>query len=571
MINENNEIISTEETCNLLGLSRQTLHKLVEKGEVPGKKIGKQYRFSKQQILDYMHQGHLNKEGYKEWILKGDFATVGIKKMAKRTFQELASNIEELIVNSYDADATLVQVILNQDKRTISIIDDGAGMDESILGSYVIYGESEKTEAYRSPKFGRAPIGEYGMGGKLAITNICNNCKIITRKGGKEHVFNMNRSDLDRAKHVSDIKSKVFTKTCNDGLHGTQVYMEKLFAKHIDSERLYERFSTKMPLSQNFKIILTTINEGVETKKEVTEPIFDFVQRFDYEEDLSLIGKVKIVVFYTKEPIPLTKQGVWIRVNGRIVNEKAEWFNLFEATSGQRYRYRLYGYAEADGLKNYVTFAKNDFVDGPEYKEFWKFGNSCIVDVQHTLLKQDEDVKKTQDRSLIKTVEKQINDVVSQLDNPLTMGNLEAKIKKEFSQEKDTAPEIPHPNINLIEEEASNIANTVKRGKDKRERRNQSLSISEKASYSGKNYYLSTIDLSATGDVIKFTKNKNLIEINEKHQFYIKASKGNYLDSFVRDLAFTEIASDYSDGDINGFNYIFNELARISVQKIKSD
>ncbi len=571
MDKDTKEILSTEEACELLGLSRQTLYKLCDVGKIPGKKIGRKYKFNRQEILNYLqHVPSTNKNEYREWELTGDFATVGIKKMAKRTFQELASNIEELIVNAYDADATAVQVIINHDKKTLSIIDDGNGMDENTLGSYVIYGESKKTSQYRSPKFNRAPIGEYGMGGKLAITNICSNCKIITRKAGREHLFNMNRVDLDKAKYVSDIKSKVYTKNCNENLHGTQIYMEKLFAKFIDEDKLNERFSTKMPISQNFKIWLTSIKDNEEKKIEITEPIFDYVKKFDFEENLSLVGRVKMTIYFTQEPISATKQGVWTRVNGRIVNEKAEWFDLFRATSGTRYRYRMFGYGEADGLKDFVTFAKNDFIDCPEYKEYWEFGHKNILKVQNTLLALDEDVKKTQDRDLVKEVEKEVNEIVSRLDNPLTLGNLEAKIKKEFTKEKENSPEIPFPNINTVEDEAKKVAKVVKRGKDKRERRNQSLTPSEKATYSGKNYTITTIDLSDKGDIVKFVKEKNEIEINEKHILYIQASKGNYLNSLVRDLAFTQIANDYSEGDLIVFNSVFNELARIAVEEIQT-
>ena len=239
MGNELKEIISTEEACKMLGLTRQTLYKLCDKGEIPGKKIGSKFKFVRAGILDYLHQKEANADnGYKVWELKGDFSTTGIKKMAKRTFQELASNIEELIVNAYDADATLVQIALDSDKRTLSIIDDGSGMDEQALANYVIYGESDKTAKYKSPKFGRSPIGEYGMGGKLAITNVCNICKIVTRRDGKEHVFNMDKAQLDKAKYVSDIRSKVFTKKCASDLHGTAVYMEELTYRNIDSDRL---------------------------------------------------------------------------------------------------------------------------------------------------------------------------------------------------------------------------------------------------------------------------------------------------------------------------------------------
>lgn len=567
-MSNNSEPISTEQVCKLLNVTRQTLYKLYDKGEIPGKKVGSRYKFYKGDIVEYLSQKELPVDrNTKVWELKGDFATAGIKKMARRTFQELAANIEELIVNAYDADASLVQVILDQDKNALSIIDDGNGMDEKTLASYVIYGQSDKTAQSKSPKYGRAPIGEYGMGGKLAITNISRLCRIVTRANGIEHVFNMNRVELDRAKFVSDIKSKVYTKKCDNDLHGTAIYMEELNSKSIDSDRLIERLSNKMPKSQNFKILVTVIRKGEKVEVEIQEPVFEYVKKFDFENNSKTIGPMKLTIYFTKEPIPATKQGIWTRVSGRIVNEKAEWFDLFRMTSGTRYRYRLYGYGEADGLKDFVTFAKNDFVDCPEYREYAEFGHKSIGKVQSTLLKEDENARKEQDRLLVKTVEEEVNEVVSQLDNPLVLGNLESKIKKEFTKEIESAPENPYPDMDKVEEKASEIASTVRRGKDKRERRNQSLAKSEILSHAGKDYLIGTVDLSENGDLVKFTKDKNLIEVNERHKFYSEASKRGYLDFLVRDIAFTEIAMDYSEGDPISFEAVFNELARISSKR----
>ena len=79
--------------------------------------------------------------------------------------------------------------------------------------------------------------------------------------------------------------------------------------------------------------------------------------------------------------------------------------------------------------------------------------------------------------------------------------------------------------------------------------------------------------MSSTGDLVKFSKDKNLIEINERHQFYINASKDGYLDNLIRDIAFTEVANDYaeSDGYRNFiiFDQVFNQLARIAVETKK--
>lgn len=564
------EFISINEACKRLGLSKPTFIKLCDDGVFTIKKEGTKVKVVKADVMNYLIRREINTEdaNIKVWELRGDFATAGIKKMAKRTFQELASNIEELIVNAYDADATLVQIDLDSDKKTMNIIDDGNGMDEKALVSYVIYGESNKSVDSRSPKFNRAPIGEYGMGGKLAITNICKICRIITRKDGKEHIFNMNRAELDKARYVSDIKSKVYTKICRSDLHGTAIYMEQLNSKNIDSIRLLERFSDKMPHSQNFIIKMMITQNGERKEYEAKESLFEFEKKFDFQENLQLIGPVKLTVYFAKEPIPAARQGVWIKVNGRTVNEKPEWFDLFRMTSGTRFRYRLFGYAEADGLKDFVTFSKNDFVDCPEFREFWNFGKECMSKIQNSLLKIFEDVKKEEDRNIVKDVEKEVNEIVSKLDEPSILGHLEAKIKKEFTKEIENAPENPFPDFDKVEEEAKKVANIVKRGKDKRDRRNQSLSKSEKMAFAGKNYTINTVDMSGTGDLVKFTKEKNLIEINESHNFYIKASKDRYLDSLVRDIAFTEIANDYSEGNFIIFEEVYNELARIASQRI---
>ena len=57
---------------------------------------------------------------------------------------------------------------------------------------------------------------------------------------------------------------------------------------------------------------------------------------------------------------------------------------------------------------------------------------------------------------------------------------------------------------------------------------------------------------------------KNLIEINERHAFYVQASKGDYLQSFVLDVALTQIANDYCEGNFIAFNRVYNELARLA-------
>src|SRR5579862_733640 len=81
--------------------------------------------------------------------------------------------IVELVKNSYDADASVVEVRIRGTKRSettqIVIVDNGSGMDrEIILGRWFEPAtgekEREKLRRQRSPKYHRLPLGEKGVG-----------------------------------------------------------------------------------------------------------------------------------------------------------------------------------------------------------------------------------------------------------------------------------------------------------------------------------------------------------------------------------------------------------------------
>lgn len=556
--------ISFKKACTLLGITKDGLQSLIDDDTIKAEIINGEVLVPKMALLQYKEALKYHKPEIKErvWELKGDFATMGIKKMAKRTFQELASNIEELIVNSYDADAMLVQLILDLDKNALTLTDDGAGMDEKTLSAYVVYGESFKNNQYKSPKFGRSPIGEYGMGGKLAITNIGNKCHVVTRKDGIEHSFSMDKAHLDNAKYLSEVKRPVVSKSCDKALHGTIISIEDLFYKDVDVDRLVERFSTKMPRSQSFQIKLFVVKDKQTKELEIKEPVFPFVEQFNFADTLPSIGEVSLQVFFTKEPLPASKQGIWTKVNGRIVNEKQEWFGLLNMTSGQRYRWRLYGFGEANGLKDSVNFSKNDFVDGPEHKEYFNFVHQSLAKVQKSLLQKDEVVKKQKEIETVKAVQNQVNEVVKHLAYYEIPGQFETVrvVAKVRSSNMNNAPVDALPD--LVQYDGTGTK-PQKRGADKAPRRNRTLAEVERLTPAVFQYSIRTVDLSETGDLLYFEKKDNRIEINEEHPLYQRAVKSGTLEQFIRDLAFGTIANDYTEGDRTTYDKILNELVKV--------
>jgi HSP90 family molecular chaperone len=88
-------------------------------------------------------------------------------------YQSPQKAIEELVSNSYDADASSAHVLLPRatgddqtELPTLWVIDDGSGMDES--GFFQLWRVADSTKAHVDPKVvARPPIGQFGIG-KLA-------------------------------------------------------------------------------------------------------------------------------------------------------------------------------------------------------------------------------------------------------------------------------------------------------------------------------------------------------------------------------------------------------------------
>lgn len=50
----NNSVMTTDEAVKYLKISRKTLLKLVQKGEIPAKKVGKNYRYLRDEIDKFL-------------------------------------------------------------------------------------------------------------------------------------------------------------------------------------------------------------------------------------------------------------------------------------------------------------------------------------------------------------------------------------------------------------------------------------------------------------------------------------------------------------------------------------
>lgn len=157
-------------------------------------------------------KGDLLAEGKKSFEPRARLVSV----LGEQLIRDETVGLLELVKNSYDADASEVQVRIVGTKRLettqVVISDDGCGMDkETILGRWFEPAtgekEQEKKQGVRTPKFKRLPLGEKGVG-RFAAHRLGRNLLLISRIEGapSEVEVKVDWDDFEaREKYLRDV------------------------------------------------------------------------------------------------------------------------------------------------------------------------------------------------------------------------------------------------------------------------------------------------------------------------------------------------------------------------------
>lgn len=123
----------------------------------------------------------------------------------------------ELVKNAYDADASEVIVRiegLNDEDPVITVEDNGYGMSfETVRDIWLVpaddHREVEREAGLRSPKFGRLPLGEKGVG-RFAVHKLGDEIELVTRASRqKEVVVKIDWREMMRSRQLSEAKVSV--------------------------------------------------------------------------------------------------------------------------------------------------------------------------------------------------------------------------------------------------------------------------------------------------------------------------------------------------------------------------
>lgn len=168
----------------------------------------------------------------------------------------------ELVKNSYDADATVVDVTLklNSDPPTIVVSDNGTGMSaETIEKAWLEIGTDSKRKSAARPRspMGRIPLGEKGVG-RLAVQKLGEELTLFTRQGKQsEYEFSINWVQLiDSARYLGDglkvtVEENTLPHVFKAGT-GTRVEITRLHREHWSRRDIRDLYRLITSLSNPF-------------------------------------------------------------------------------------------------------------------------------------------------------------------------------------------------------------------------------------------------------------------------------------------------------------------------------
>lgn len=259
--------------------------------------------------------------------------------------------VRELVANAYDADATEVNIDSGQDSLTVE--DNGLGMNREGLKQYFTIGSNFKKTYPVSPKFKRVRIGEFGIG-KFAVLSVCDRFEILTKSTDFAGTLIFDRGDFEARQ---DWNVPFIEHQAVNGSFGTKISLFKL-KKIILSSDIERHLINIFPLSkENFAIFLNRVR---------LQPKYISGQHFKIREE-TRFGLINGEIIVSALALNKEQTGIGIRVKGILI--KRETFNI-ETAHSLSVR-RLSGEINADFLP--VTSSRDNLVvDSGEYEEFYK-------------------------------------------------------------------------------------------------------------------------------------------------------------------------------------------------------
>lgn len=180
------------------------------------------------------------------------FGWLALKLLGKSLYSNVWSALSELVANGFDAKAKNVYIymdITNKASATIEILDDGKGMDEDGLSTYVKVGSNNRNpDAYEDDFL---TMGRKGIG-KLAALYLSSNYVIITKTHNAttkwQMIYDEKTEDKEEHPYLSQVEEDIpvfSSKVWNNFATGTLIQMKNVDLQGL-GDRAYEALRIKL-------------------------------------------------------------------------------------------------------------------------------------------------------------------------------------------------------------------------------------------------------------------------------------------------------------------------------------
>jgi hypothetical protein len=146
-------------------------------------------------------------------------------------YSNIPAVLSEVVANAWDADAKRVAVTIDKAAETITIEDDGTGMDrDGVIDRFLTVGFKRREELGGLTNLGRRPMGRKGIG-KLSIFSTAQVAEIYTTLNGQRTAFRMDREIIRQAiagKGQTTYKPEELTDWPTDLNAGTRIVLSKI-------------------------------------------------------------------------------------------------------------------------------------------------------------------------------------------------------------------------------------------------------------------------------------------------------------------------------------------------------
>lgn len=481
-----------------------------------------------------------------------------VQLLSDQLYSSPLKAIEELIVNSYDANAKKCAIFIpNLDgmfapTNDIIVFDNGEGMNLEGLSNLWQIGRSNKRTEEITKRFDRKLIGKFGIG-KLATYSVASEISYISKAEGKIRSISLDYNSFSSSSsgagnpinlpvleiinesefYSSELMKSILYDACIDfnedilnSESWTIVILQKLKPKATDLKlgRLKWILSTAMPLNNGF--LLSLNGENIESSKSQYSKIAEFdITEISHERLNKLSSRTgedwkvkdnglfcssfpsgvwgKVII--TERSLQEGKSsdlgrsnGFFVKVRDRLVNiaDKDFGLSLSSAETFARFRSDI----EADDLDSVIT-APREGIESSELKE--KF-QELLAAIYTESRSRYEDHIKSKEKEISRNKEGKREHVLPHL--------VEYPIADAISLSKkdDSGTEADDTWFYFNVEKVQNLSNlAVQLYSEKRDRYSYKYSDSGKASR-----------------LVKFDANESTFWINEDHEF-VKAHSDN--------------------------------------------